>query len=251
MKKQRNIKNLISSYSLIVAILVIWQILSDTGFVPKYKLPSPTDVVLAFVNDINLIMDHAKYTIAEAVIGLFFGALLAFVLSILMDRSKYVRNSLYPIIVVTQTVPTVAIAPLFVLWMGYGMLPKIVLIIMGTFFPIIISLLDAFASVENENLLLFKSMGASESQILWHLKLPSSATGFFSGLKISFSYSIIGAVVSEWLGGFHGLGVYMTRVRKSYAYDKMFAVIFFISFLSLIAVWGLNLFEKRIIKWKE
>ncbi len=250
-KKQRSIKSLISSYIFIAFILILWQVASSAKWIPKYKLPSPSDVVLAFINDFNLIMEHAKYTISEAVIGLTLGVIIAFILSILMDKSKFLKDSIYPVIIVTQTVPSVAIAPLLVLWLGYGILPKIVLIILGTFFPIIISLLDAYASVEKEYLMLFDSMGATETQIFLHLKIPSAATGFFSGLKISVSYSIIGAVVSEWLGGFHGLGVYMTRVRKSYAFDKMFAVIFFISLLSLICIWLISLLEKKIIKWKE
>ncbi len=250
MKKQKNIKNRHSSYVLIVAILVIWQVASDTGLVPRYKLPSPSDTVFAFINDFDLIMLHAKVTITEAFLGLGLGVLSAFILSIIMDNSKFFRNSVYPIIVVTQTIPSVALAPLLILWLGFDMLPKIVLVVLGTFFPIIITLLDAYASVEKENLMLFKSMGATERQILWHLKIPSAATGFFSGLKISVSYSIIGAVVAEWVGGFYGLGVYMTRVRRSYAFDKMFAVIFFISFLSLIAIWLIKLLEKKVVKWK-
>lgn len=249
-KKRQSTKHSISSYILILAILILWQVSSDWGWVPKYKLPSPTDVIMAFINDFSLLMSHAKYTITEAIVGLSFGVLIAFVLSILMDHNKYIRNSVYPIIIVTQTIPSVAIAPLLVLWLGYEMLPKIVLVVLGTFFPIIISLLDAYANVEKENLMLFKSMGASEAQIFWHLKMPSAATGFFSGLRISVSYSIIGAVVSEWLGGFYGLGVYMTRVRKSYAFDKMFAVIFFISALSLIAIWAISALERRVVKWK-
>ncbi len=250
-KKQKNIKNILSSTVLIFIILLVWQISSDTGLVPKYKLPSPSDIVLAFIKDFSLMMEHAKYTLISATLGLSFGLLVAFVLSVIMDHSKFVKQSVYPIIVLTQTIPSVAIAPLLVLWLGYGILPKVVLVMLGTFFPIIISLLDAYSSVENENLMLFKSMGASDFQIFRYLKIPSAASSFFSGLKISVSYSIIGAVVSEWLGGFHGLGVYMTRVRKSYAFDKMFAVIFFISVLSLISICLVSALEKKLIKWKE
>ncbi len=249
-KKPKNINNLISSYVLVIAILIFWEFCSDFGLVSKYKLPAPSDIVMAFINDFSLMMNHAKYTILEAIIGLSLGVLTAFILSIVMDQNEFFKNSVYPIIIVTQTIPSVAIAPLLVLWLGFDMLPKIILIILGTFFPIIINLLDAYASVENENLMLFKSMGASEAQIFWHLKLPSAATGFFSGLKISISYSIIAAVVAEWIGGFHGLGVYMTRVRRSYAFDKMFAVIFFISLLSLIAIGAISAMERKVVKWK-
>ncbi len=214
------------------------------------KQKSIKNRISSFINDFDLIMLHAKVTITEAFLGLGLGVLSAFVLSIIMDNSKFFRNSVYPIIVVTQTIPSVALAPLLVLWLGFDMLPKIVLVVLGTFFPIIITLLDAYASVEKENLMLFRSMGATERQILWHLKIPSAATSFFSGLKISVSYSIIGAVVAEWIGGFFGLGVYMTRVKRSYAFDKMFAAIFFISFLSLIAIWLIKVLEKKVVKWK-
>ncbi len=249
--KSKNISSIISSYGLIAFLLLLWQLSSDLGWIPKFKLPSPSDVVMAFIGDFSLMMEHTRYTMQEAVIGLSLGIMIAFVLSIIMDSSKWIRNSIYPILVVSQTIPSVAMAPLLVLWLGYGILPKVILIILTTFFPIVIALLDAYASVEQEHLMLFKSMGAKRSQIFWHLKLPSAWVGFFSGLKISVSYSIIGAVVAEWLGGFHGLGVYMTRVRKSYAFDKMFAVIFFISFLSLIAIWLVSLIEKKVIKWQE
>ncbi len=250
LKKLQNISEFINSYLLILALLLLWQISSSLGWIPKFKLPSPSDIVYAFINDFSLIMDHARYTLTEAVIGLTAGVLLAFVLSVIMDSSQWIRKSVYPILVVSQTIPSVAMAPLLVLWLGYGILPKVILIILTTFFPIVIALLDAYASVEREHAMLFQSMGANRVQTFWHLKLPSAAIGFFSGLKISVSYSIIGAVVAEWLGGFYGLGVYMTRVRKSYSFDKMFAVIFFISFLSLIAIWLLSLIEKRVIKWK-
>ncbi len=253
-KTQTNLEKFvvfIKSYSLIFIILFVWQFASSTGLMPKYKLPAPTDVIMAFIGDFDLIMQHSAYTLKEALIGLSLGVLIAFVLSIIMDANRFVRDSIYPVLVVSQTIPSVAMAPLLVLWLGYGILPKVVLIILTTFFPIVIALLDAYASVENEHLMLFQSMGANRFQTFWHLKLPSAWVGFFSGLKISVSYSIIGAVVAEWLGGFHGLGVYMTRVRKSYAFDKMFAVIFFISFLSLIAIWVLSLLEKKVIKWQE
>ena len=168
-----------------------------------------------------------------------------------MDRFKLFHRSVHPIIILTQTVPTVAIAPLLVLWMGYGILPKIVLIIIITFFPITVSLLEGFSSADPDALNLLKAMGASRLQCFRHIKMPSALGPFFSGLKISASYSVVGAVVAEWLGGYEGLGVYMTRVRKSYAFDKMFAVIFFISLISLILMFLVSLIRKRVMPWER
>ncbi len=227
----------------------MWQILSATGAVPKFMLPSPADVVMAFVNDFPLLMEHAKITLAEAFFGLVIGTVFGFVIAVIMDRFPIAYKSIYPILVLTQTVPTVAIAPLLVLWLGYGILPKITLIVIITFFPITIGLLDGFRSADPDALNLLKAMGANRVQSFVHIKLPSSLSHFFAGLRISVSYSVVGAVVSEWLGGFAGLGVYMTRVRKSYSFDKMFAVIFFISIISLLLMFGVTLLKDAIMPW--
>lgn len=212
-------------------------------------LPSPKEVVKAFIGDFPLLMVHARTTLAEAFLGLFSGIALGFLVAVVMDRFEIAYKAIYPVLVITQTIPTVAIAPLLVLWLGYGILPKITLIIITSFFPITIGLLDGFRNVDKDALNLLKAMGATKFQSFVHIKLPGSIPHFFSGLRISVSYSIIGAVVAEWLGGFSGLGVYMTRVRKSYSYDKMFAVIFFISFISLLLMFGVTLLQRRITPW--
>lgn len=219
------------------------------GVVPKFMLPSPMDVMMAFVEDFGLLMYHAKTTLLEAFYGLLFGIILGFVFAVIMDSFRTAHKAIYPVIIITQTVPTVAIAPLLVLWLGYGILPKVTLIIITSFFPITIGLLEGFRSADKDALNLMKAMGANVFQRFLHIKLPSSMSNFFSGLRISVSYSIIGAVVAEWLGGFSGLGVYMTRVRKSYSFDKMFAVIFFISAISLLLMFGVTMLQKISMPW--
>lgn len=250
-KKLKNIINRLSSYTVILAILIIWQILSATKIVPSYMLPSPVEVVKAFIIDFPLLMQHAKVTLLEAFLGLSLGVLLGFVVAVSMDRFKFVHKSIYPLLVITQTIPTVAIAPLLVLWLGYGMAPKVTLIVIVTFFPIAIGLLDGFKSADPDAIMLLKSMDASKMQIFKHIKLPSSLSHFFAGLRISASYSIVGAVIAEWLGGFAGLGVYMIRVKKSYSFDKMFAVILLISIISLLLMSGVTVLQKFSMPWKR
>jgi len=250
-KKFQNIINNSSSLLTIILILALWQALSSAGLVPKYMLPSPLDVVMAFVNDISLLMGHARTTLTEALLGLVIGTALGFVIAVLMDRFNLFQKSIYPIIILTQTVPTVAIAPLLVLWLGYGLLPKVTLIILTTFFPIAVSLLEGFHSADRDALDLLKAMGATRLQSFVHIKLPGALNHFFSGLKISVSYSVVGAVIAEWLGGLSGLGVYMTRVRKSYSFDKMFAVIFFISIISLLLMFGVSYLKKALMPWEN
>ncbi len=250
-RKLQSTINKISPVLAIAAILILWQSLSSAGIVPKYMLPSPLDVVSAFIKDFPLLMMHAETTLTEAFLGMAAGTALGFVIAVLMDRFYLFYKSVYPIIVLTQTVPTVAIAPLLVLWMGYGILPKITLIVIITFFPVTVSLLEGFRSADPDALNLLKAMGANRLQCFTHIKLPSALGQFFSGLKISVSYSVVGAVVSEWLGGFAGLGVYMTRVRKSYSFDKMFAVIFFISLISLMLMLLVSYVRKAVMPWEK
>lgn len=241
----------ILDYYLIILIVLIWELFSYLKFLPEFLIPSPTNIIKVFILDFKLILSHTKVTLMEAFIGLCIGIILSFILSIIMDRFQFVYNSIMPLLVITQTIPTVAIAPLLIIWMGYGIMPKIFLVIITTFFPITISLLNGFKASDKEQLILLKAMGANKIDEYIHVKLPNSLPYFLSGLKVSISYSIIGALVAEWLGGFYGLGVYMTRVRKAYALDKMFAIIFFISFLSLISINIVKIIEKNLIKWEE
>lgn len=156
-----------AAYVFIVGFLVFWQVMSLVGVIPKFMLPSPIEVLKAFVDDFPLLMDNAGVTLVEAFLGLFFGILLGFLVAIVMERYEFAYKAIYPVLVITQTVPTVAIAPLLVLWFGYEMVPKIILIMIYSFFPITIGLLDGFKSVDKDTLNLMKTMGATPFQVLF------------------------------------------------------------------------------------
>ena len=235
----------------LLLVLGLWAFVCASGSVPRFVLPSPGDVLRAFQADWQLLMCHARVTLAETFIGLFFGIVIGFAAAVIMDRFSVVKKVLYPLLIVSQTIPTVAIAPLLVLWLGYRMLPKIVLIVLIVFFPITISLLEGYASVDPDTVRLMISMGAHRRQIFRYVKIPSALGQFFSSLKISVSYAVVGAVLSEWLGGTEGLGCYMTRVRKAFAYDKMFAVIILISVISLLLIWLTGFLQKRFMPWER
>lgn len=214
-------------------------------------LPSPIQVVQAFIKEFPTLMQHSYVTLTEAFLGLGLGILLGFIMAVLMDQFEGLYQAFYPIIVLTQTVPTVAIAPLLVLWFGYEMTPKVVLIVITTFFPIAIGLLNGFRSADSDSIHLLRAMGADRWQIFRHIKLPGAMSQFFAGLRISASYAVVGAVISEWLGGFNGLGVYMTRVKQAFAFDKMFAVIFLISIISLLLMKGVDVLQKVCMPWDK
>ena len=235
----------------IATLLVVWQLACTFQLVPGYMLPSPIEVVKAFINDFPLLMSHAKVTLLEALLGLVIGVLLGFGCAALMDTFPLVKKGLYPILVLTQTIPPVAIAPLLILWFSYGIAPKVILVVLVAFFPMAVGLLEGFQSVDEDMIRLMKSMNATRWQIFWNVKFPAALGEFFSGLKIAVAYSIVGAVIAEWLGGFNGLGVYMTRVKKSLSYDKMFAVIFFVSAISLILMALVKYIQYKSMPWEH
>lgn len=250
-RKLQNTTNRIWSISAIALILILWQGISSLGIVDSFMLPSPVQVVKAFISEFPMLMENAGVTLAEAFLGLLIGVAFGCVMAVLMDRFEPLYKAFYPLIVLTQTVPTVAIAPLLVLWFGYEMTPKVILIVITTFFPITVGLLNGFRSVDSDAINLLRAMGAGQAQIFKYIKLPGAMSQFFAGLRISASYAVVGAVISEWLGGFGGLGVYMTRVKKAFSFDKMFAVIFLISMISLLLMKGVDLLQKKCMPWDK
>lgn len=259
LKKMTHLKKIFSQYRLkkygswlsFGFLFGVWEGFGWLNILPQFILPSPGEIIRAFVNNIDLIAFHTRITLIESLLGLSLSLILAFILAIVMDQFNWVYHVLYPLLITTQTVPTMAIAPILVLWLGYGMTPKIVLIVLTTAFPLVISILDGFRSCDLELLNLFKLLKAKPIQVYQHLKIPLALPYFFAGLRVSVSYAVIAAVVAEWLGGFEGLGVYMIRAKKIFQYDTMFAIIFLISALSLLGMKAVELLEKRILHYKE
>jgi ABC-type nitrate/sulfonate/bicarbonate transport system permease component len=214
-------------------------------------LPSPLRVISAFAGDFPLLMRHLGYTLFEAALGLSIAVAASFILAILMDANPFLKQSVSPVLLLTQTIPVIAIAPLLILWMGYGAAPKITLIFLTCFFPMTVGLLGAFAQADADAVRLLQSMGAGRRQLYQYIKIPAGMPAFFSGLRIASSYAVIGAVIAEWLGGDAGLGVYMTRVRKSYSFDKMFAVILVVAVLSLALMKLVTELEKLAMPWRR
>lgn len=230
-------------------LLVLWQLATSSGAIAGYLLPSPTSVAKALIQDAPLLFDHSLTTLFEAGLGLVLGIVAGFICATLMDTCTILRRSLQPLLTISQTIPTIALAPLLVLWLGYGTLPKITLVALTSFFPIATALYQGFSTVDTDQIHLLQTFRASRWRIFKLLKIPAAGTYFFSGLRISATYAIVAAVIAEWLGGYSGLGVYMTRVRKSFAYDRMFAVILVISLLSLLLMLLVDLVQRKTMPW--
>ncbi|OBR95706.1 putative aliphatic sulfonates transport permease protein SsuC [Clostridium ragsdalei P11] len=250
MEKTKNIQSKIYPIATIVIVVLIWQLTINFAHVPQYIIPSPLDILKTLVSDFQNIMENTETTLYESFIGFFISIIFSFILAIIMDSFEIVRKSIYPILLISQTIPTIAIAPLFIIWFGFGVLPKIIVVVMVCFFPIVVSLVDGFEKVDRDYINLFSTMKASRLQTFYHLKLPYAMVNFFSGLKIAATYMIMSAIIGEWLGGDNGIGVYMVRAKNAYQLDKVFASILVIVIVSIIIIYIIDFIGKKIIHWK-
>lgn len=250
MRKSKNIQNKLYPIATMIIIIILWQAIVTFENVPSYIVPSPSNIVNTLIKDFPIILDHTKATMYESFVGFALSILFSFILAIIMDSFDIIKKSIYPILVISQTIPTIAIAPLFIIWFGFGTLPKIIVVIMVCFFPIVISLVDDFEKIDRDYINLFSTMKASRLQTFYHLKLPYAMVNLFSGLKIAATYMIMSAVIGEWLGGDKGIGVYMVRAKSAYALDKVFASILVIVIVSILIIYIIDFIGKKIIHWK-
>ncbi|MDU2459157.1 MAG: ABC transporter permease [Clostridium sp.] len=251
MKRLRSIGNKIAPIVFILILLIIWEIIVNVGGIEKYILPAPTDVIEVLIKDFKTMIPHILATLYEGMVGFLIAIALSIILAVIMDMVPLIKKALYPVLVISQTIPTVALAPLFIIWFGFGALPKIIVVVIVCFFPIVISIVDGLEGVDKDLINHFKLMGASKLNVFLHLKLPYGMINFFSGMRIAATYSIMGAVIGEWLGGDKGLGVYMTRARSAYALDKMFASIVIIVVISMGIFLLVSLMEKLFTPWNN
>ena len=199
---------------------------------------------------VPLFTAHLPATMEVVGVGLVISIVLGLGLAILMDVSPVAEKALYPIVIASQTIPTTALAPLFVLWFGYTMWSKVLVAVLMTFFPITITVFDGFRSVKTEMIELMQTFGASKSQIFLKLKLPAVLPYFFSAIKMAVPLSIIGAAIGEWLGAQSGLGYFSRRMMTQLDGAGVFAPILLLSVAAMILVAIVAVIEKRVITWR-
>ncbi|AGF56609.1 putative hydroxymethylpyrimidine transport system permease protein [Clostridium saccharoperbutylacetonicum] len=235
----------------ILVILGMWQGIAVI-INAHYILPSPTQILakLWLLRE-PLFMVHLPATMGVTILGLFISVIFGLALAIVMDLNENIENALYPIIIASQTIPTTAIAPLFVLWFGYSIWGKVLVTILITFFPITISVYDGFKSTKREMEELLITYGASKMDIFIKLKIPTALPAFFSAIKMAVPLSIIGAAIAEWLGAQSGLGYFSKRMMSQLDGAGVFAPIVLLSIAAMIIVAIINIIEKRMTKWRK
>ena len=234
-----------------ILLLILWQVLANI-INAHYILPSPLQILQKIWElKIPLFTVHLPYTMLITFLGLLISIILGLFFAIIMDLSETVKDAIYPIIIASQTIPTTAIAPLFILWFGYGIWSKVVVTVLITFFPIVIATYDGFRYTKSEMQELLFTYGASKRQIFFMLKVNTAIPNFFSAIKMAVPMSIIGAAIGEWLGSQSGLGYFSKRMLTQLDGAGVFAPIIILSVVAMTIVYIIDFLEKKLIKWRD
>ena len=236
--------------ALLVALVIAWEVWVEVRDTPPFVLPAPSQVWQAFLETRGVLGGHVMTTAVEAVLGLALGASLGVALAVVIAASTLARRVLYPIVVASQTIPMIIMAPLLVLWFGFGLTPKVVVVALITFFPVTIATVGGLSGADPELIDLLRSMGASPTTILRHVLVPAAVPAFFDGLRIASAYTVAGAVIAEWTGAERGLGIFISRSQASFRVDQVFVGVAVVALLSTALFLAIGALSRLASPWR-
>lgn len=243
------VRNIWPPAAIVSAAILAWEVTAVGSGLQPFILPSPGRVIAAAVATRALLGDAIATTMLETLLGLSISVVLGVLLAAAMDLSGFLRRGLYPILVASQTVQILAIAPLLIIWFGFGLLPKVIVVVLACFFPLAVNTADGLSSADPDLIALLRASGATRAQIWRMVRLPAALPSFFSGLRIAVTYSVVGATIGEWVGGNSGLGLYMLRSKNALATDQVFVAIVITSLLSIGLYVLAILIERLALPW--
>lgn len=233
-----------------IGLLLLWQAIVWLGHFPTYILPSPIVVAKTFVAQSNVLLIQTKPTVIEIILGLILGVLLGSISAVVLTLFKPLRLWLMPILIISQAIPTFALAPLLVIWFGYGIASKVAVTVIMIFFPVVTTLHDGLNKIPTVWLDIAKTMSASRWQILWRIQIPAAMPSFASGLRVAAAIAPIGAIVGEWVGASRGLGFLMLNANARMQIDVVFAALVIITVITLLLYFIVDKACKKFIWWK-
>ena len=235
----------------IAVLLIIWELVARFGDVPQYILPAPSDIAARLIRSWDILWDALLVTTSEVLIGFVIGVALGIGLAIPIAYSATVRNTLYPIIVASQAVPKIAIAPLLVLWLGFDIWPKIAVTALMVFFPVTVTAAEGFTSVDRNLIDLLRSVHASQREIFFRVRFPHALPQIFSGLKVGITLAVVGAVVGEWVGADSGLGYLLVYANTLLDSTLLFAALFLLIVLGVVLFILVGVAERLLLPWNR
>ena len=240
---------LLRGVTTLAGLLLAWALLVRLGELPHYILPGPERVALRLWSDASLLAMHAGYTALEIVLGLILGTLCGGLAALALTASASARRWLLPLLLASQAIPVFAIAPLLVLWLGYGLASKVTMATLIIFFPVTSSFFDGLRGTERGWLDLARNLGASPWAMLWHIRVPAALPALASGLRMAAAVAPIGAIIGEWVGASAGLGYLMLHATARIQTDLTFAALFILALLA-VGLWQLvDFILRRALPW--
>ena len=241
---------------LIMLLLGLWQVASSTGAIAdalnleSYLAPSPAEIATSLWENRALLAENAWVTLREILLGILCALAVGIGFAIAMHRWQLIRDAAYPLVVASQTIPIIVIAPILIVWFGYGITPKIVIVALICFFPITVNALDGLRSVDPEAVKMMRTLNASRWQLFWRLEAPASLPSLFTGIKISVVVAPIAAVFAEWVGSEAGLGRLIQSDTAYYLVDRQFAAVAVLAAMALALIGLTALVERRVVRWR-
>lgn len=231
-------------------IFAIWEFCCVYFNLPPFMLPPPSKIFISIYTNWDLLIKHASYTLVEILASIFIGTIIGVVTALTISSSERLKRWVMPILLASQSIPVFALAPLLILWLGYGMSSKIVIGVLIVFFPITSNFTDALNKVPQELIDAGKTIGLSKTQVFWKIKIPSSLPGLCSGIRVAACFAPIGAVVGEWIGGSTGLGSFMIYSNARLQTDNMFAALIILIFITITLYKVTDMILSKYVWWK-
>ncbi|EIT85740.1 ABC transporter integral membrane protein [Fictibacillus macauensis ZFHKF-1] len=234
----------------VVIVLAVWEWIVQSGKVPPFILPAPSGILDSLIENREMLMEDTWATLQESLLGFSISIIAGSALGIAMFFFRPIERMTYPAVLISQTIPTIALSPIFVMWFGYSIWSKVGIAVLTAFFPIVVSVYDGLNQHDKEYVDLLRSMGAKRMQIFRKVQLPMALPSIFSGLKLVAVFSVVGATIGEWLGADAGLGYYTRRMSGNLNAEAVFSAIFLLSILGMLFFVVVAIIEKRVLKWK-
>jgi ABC-type nitrate/sulfonate/bicarbonate transport system permease component len=227
----------------------LWELWVQVGDVPRWQLPAPSAIARELVNSHDLLWNHTLVTLQEVLLGFLVALASGILLAIAIAYSRILERSVYPLVIASQTIPIIAIAPLLLIWVGYGIAPKVIVAALISFFPIAVNTVDGLKSVDPDMVNMMRTLGASRWQIFTKLQIPTALPYLFSGVRVGIAISVIGAVIGEWVGASAGLGYLMTYSQPLFLTARVFAAIVVLSLMGIILFVLASLAQRLMLPW--
>ncbi|MHA1553398.1 MAG: ABC transporter permease [Alphaproteobacteria bacterium] len=244
------LRSALPSIGLVAGLMAIWELAVVIFAVPDYILPAPSQVWLAFLEVRPLLPAHITTTMSEALGGLALAIAVAVPVAALIATFEPARRAVLPLLVISQNIPMIVLAPLLVVWFGFGIAPKLLVVALIGFFPIVVSTTDGLLNADRELIDLVRAMGADRRRVMRTVLVPAAIPSFLAGLKISASYAVLAAVIGEWVGASSGLGLFITRAQSAFRTDRVLVAVFVIAAISVAMFLAVQLVARMALPYR-